>query len=672
MLNQDERISKIKKDIEGLINIGKTLDADELLEDLRAILVNDPDFYSMKGVIELIKGNLDIATQLFKKGLTFAPMHYNLNYNLGYIYKEGKQNELAYEYYKNALDFSVTQEETLEAEAVLNDLKNKISPLKRERKRLAFFVKKGLDQFIDEIINNLSIDYQTKKIIVTHIEDIDKGMEWAEICWFDWCDELLIHASKKIKNNKKKIICRLHSYEAFTNNVSSVNWENVDNLIFVSNHIKDYVLKHNILPPDLEIEVIPNGINLDRYKFVEREKGYNIAYVGYINYKKGPMLLLHTFKAIHDSDNRYKLHVAGAFQDPRYELYFKQMISELKLENAIHLYGWVDNINEWLNDKHYILSTSVLEGHPVGVMEAMARGIKPLIHNYVGAKQQFNGYVWDTIEEVVNKVNSTEYSPVEYRDFIDKNYSLASQIDKLHSLLSSFKDFVIDQSLDISDEISDETNNQPSEETVEKFYNNFLSYLKTDRERENPRHIRLKKRLSDIIKEEHTVLDLGCGIGITSEFIKSLGVKEVIGVDLSPELIKYAQETVNNVEFIVGDITMTQLNKKFDIITLCDVIEHIPRDKYQLLFNNISKHLKEDGQVYISIPDPDYLDYVRLKSPKSLQVIDNSITLNEIREFCNSAELNISLYNIFGIDVEYQYNEYLLNKSNVKKWNIFG
>ena len=41
-------------------------------------------------------------------------------------------------------------------------------------------------------------------------------MIWADICWFEWCDELVAYGSKLSIAKEKRIICRLHSYEAFT------------------------------------------------------------------------------------------------------------------------------------------------------------------------------------------------------------------------------------------------------------------------------------------------------------------------------------------------------------------------------------------------------------------------------------------------------------------------
>ncbi|WDU83957.1 glycosyltransferase family 4 protein [Caloramator sp. Dgby_cultured_2] len=53
----------------------------------------------------------------------------------------------------------------------------------------------------------------------------------------------------------------MHSYEAFTDNIKNVNWENIDKVIFVSENLKQIVTKKVNIEED-KIEVIPNGINL--------------------------------------------------------------------------------------------------------------------------------------------------------------------------------------------------------------------------------------------------------------------------------------------------------------------------------------------------------------------------------------------------------------------------
>lgn len=306
---------------------------------------------------------------------------------------------------------------------------NKMRGLNNNRRKIVFFVVPRGDSFINDIIENLSEKYEIRKIIVTDYKQIVNGMNWADICWFEWCDELIIYGNKLDIAKKKTIICRLHSYEAFTNNIMKVNWKVVDNIIFVAEHIKNLVVS-KVKIDNEKISVIPNGVNVDKYKFKNYSKGFNISFVGYIDFKKGPMLLIHTFKAIHDIDNRYKLYIAGQFKEERYKLYFNQMIEEMELKECIFFEGWQTDIDKWLEDKEYIICTSVLESQNMSIMQAMSKGIKPIIHNFVGAKQIYSEkYIWNTIEDAVKMIISDEYNSREYREFIENKYSLKKQIE---------------------------------------------------------------------------------------------------------------------------------------------------------------------------------------------------------------------------------------------------
>ncbi|QJD83831.1 glycosyltransferase [Cohnella herbarum] len=307
------------------------------------------------------------------------------------------------------------------------------------RPKLVFFVRSGLDAFIDPIIAHLSIPFTTMKIIVRENSQIDQGMNWADICWFEWCDNLIVYGSKLPIANRRKIICRLHSYEAFSSYPYQVNWGTVDKVIFVGKPIQDYVLQHVKGLSERKTVVIPNGVDLNKYRLIEREKGFNIAFVGYISAKKGPMLLLHAFKAIHDRDARYKLYIAGKYQDERYRLYFNQMIEQLNLTDAVQFEGWQTDVNRYLENKHYIISTSPLESQHMSMMEAMAAGLKPLVHHFYGAKQVYDAsFVWNTIDELIGMVMDEEYSSGVYRAFIERNYSLPDQNFKIEQLLRKF------------------------------------------------------------------------------------------------------------------------------------------------------------------------------------------------------------------------------------------
>ena len=237
--------------------------------------------------------------------------------------------------------------------------------------------------------------------------------------------------------SSKPTIVRLHSYEVFTNFPSQINWKNVDRLVLVAPHI-ERILRMRI--PDIndkvQIVIIHNGLDIEKIPFKERGPGYNIAWVAHISYKKNPPMMLQIIKKLVEIDPNYKLHVAGDFQDIRYEVYLKYMVKEMGLENNVIFYGWVDDMDEWWEDKNYLLSTSIHEGHPYNIMEAMARGIKPVIHNFFGAYELWpKENIFNTIDEAVEMIASKDYHSEQYRKFIEK-YSLERQLGMIIKVIN--------------------------------------------------------------------------------------------------------------------------------------------------------------------------------------------------------------------------------------------
>ena len=412
---------RIKANIQRLIEGNQLKCARQLLAQYIEIAFGDTDIFSMQAVIEIQEGNLEAAIIVLQKGLEVSPGDFDLLYNLVCAYEMQEEYNQAYDALQE-LKKVIQDDERKHLVFVLQERIALKCDAKRVRKeKIVFFVKPQMDSFLGDIIECLENDYEIKKCIITEAKQIEEGMEWADICWFEWCDELVIYGSQLEGAKRKRIICRLHSYEAFSEYPSQVKWEKVEKVIFVADHIRSFVLENTLALKKEQTVVIPNGVDLEKYTYNERKPGFNIAYVGYINYKKGPMLLLHAFKAIYDKDKRYKLFIAGQFQDSRDVLYFKQMIKEWKMEKNIIFQGWQDNLNAWLENKNYILCTSLLESQNMSVMQAMAKGIKPLIHNFVGAKDIYDSkWIWNSIEECKQLVARNEYVSREYREFVQQ------------------------------------------------------------------------------------------------------------------------------------------------------------------------------------------------------------------------------------------------------------
>lgn len=270
-----------------------------------------------------------------------------------------------------------------------------------------------------------------------NLQQIQQVMDWADVTWFEWCDKILVHASQKLQKTSR-VVCRLHRYEAFSNMPKQVNWSFVDRLVLVAPFMQTVLRnQHPEVTEKVPGEIILNGVDLNQFTFKERTPGFNLAYVGYLNHRKNPSLLLQSLHALVQEDDRYHLHIAGYFQQPVWQHYFEHMLDQLDLRKHVTMHGWVDDIASWLDDKHYLVSTSVHESFGYGIAEAMARGIKPVIHHFQGADELFpSDLLFRTVPEFKDLIRSKNYDSSFYRRHIADHYSLDGQISQINDTLS--------------------------------------------------------------------------------------------------------------------------------------------------------------------------------------------------------------------------------------------
>ena len=124
-------------------------------------------------------------------------------------------------------------------------------------------------------------------------------------------------------------------------------------------------------------------------------------------------------------------------------------------------------------------------------------------------------------------------------------------------------------------------------ENVKTFSGNIKTSIIEDDLR---RAIQFKKKL-----KKKDILDFGCGWGGFLSNIKEY--KTLTGVELRKECINYIRKNVKKID--ISD-NVNSFDKKFDVITMFHVLEHIP---YQIKTLKILKSkLKNKGKIIIEVP----------------------------------------------------------------------
>jgi len=198
-------------------------------------------------------------------------------------------------------------------------------------------------------------------------------------------------------------------------------------------------------------------------------------------------------------------------------------------------------------------------------------------------------------------------------------------------------------------------------EDVIAFYNGQLGRMSQYETRGNGRLEWVKKSLAEFIKPGMSVLDIGCGTGVTSRHMAALGAN-VTGMDISPALIEYAksQPSLREIKYIVQDVADIDLNQAFDAIVMADVFEHIQRqDVFMVVRRLLRYHVNDNAYLYINMPNFSFSRFMNKRYPDKLQIVDEAWSIEDVVSLFSYLGFSPLSLRMYGMDVQAQYIEYL-------------
>jgi len=291
-------------------------------------------------------------------------------------------------------------------------------------------------KFTQDLVNHWEKNGHT--VVIDRYLDPGK-VAWSDVTFFEFCDLSVQRGSDSGDHfykeypysTDKNIIVRAHDIDLWVGHYRGVNWNWVNHLVFVGPYMHDHFLPMMNLPSSVKVHMIPHGINLEKFTYREKSVGNKIAWVGNINHAKNLELALQVLA----ENPEYELHVVGSGLGSWEEQY----VSEFVKRNGLKFFHTpvVDDINQFLEDKDFVLLTSSKEAFSFIVGEGMSKGIKPLIHNFMGAEMIWpKEYIWNKVSEV-GPMLKDEYNSLKYRQYIEEKYPLAKMLKEYDEIINN-------------------------------------------------------------------------------------------------------------------------------------------------------------------------------------------------------------------------------------------
>ena len=231
---------------------------------------------------------------------------------------------------------------------------------------------------------------------------------------FTWLDETCV--AYTLSNPTAPCVAFARRYEVFSKWVNVVDWAKLNHVFFVNDAL--LTLAMPVIQGKTETSVLYNPVDVTAWSLSGRD-GKNVAVVGGVSPRKNIPL---AFQVVDRLADDYTLHFIGGVQCAETYLYIQHMAQAMR--RRVYMHGQIpaEHIDTVLGVVNHLLCTSISEGSPNNVLEAMAKGIKPVVHNWPGAENQFSPYVFNSADEAANMIEYSTYNANEYREFVETNF----------------------------------------------------------------------------------------------------------------------------------------------------------------------------------------------------------------------------------------------------------
>ena len=138
-----------------------------------------------------------------------------------------------------------------------------------------------------------------------------------------------------------------------------------------------------------------------------------------------------------------------------------------------------------------------------------------------------------------------------------------------------------------------------------------------------------------------TIIDLGCGTGITTiPWIKKFD--KIIGIELSKPMLKKAAQKSSKVKWINQNIIHLEIRERADAVTChFDVLNHILKKReLQKVFNNVYEILNLNGIFIFDMMSLESFEWLKKKG-KKIKIIERAYLKEDVKSMLTKVGFKI-------------------------------
>ncbi|MDQ0865774.1 glycosyltransferase [Arthrobacter globiformis] len=220
----------------------------------------------------------------------------------------------------------------------------------------------------------------------------------ADVIFCEWTLGNAVWYAKN-KQPHQRMVTRVHLQEIFRPYLRNVDYERVNDVVFVGQHILDIAVRDHGVPRDIST-VSPNAIDLDALRQPKSpDARFNIGFVGIVPARKRLDKALDVLKALRARDSRYHLFIKGKRPEdfpwmanrPEENAFYEEQYARLEadplLAGAVTFDPQGDDMAEWYRKIGIVLSVSDFESFHLTLPDGAASGAVPASLAWPGADQ---------------------------------------------------------------------------------------------------------------------------------------------------------------------------------------------------------------------------------------------------------------------------------------------